>query len=1755
MTDSGDNSEVKHLIKKRGTLKTKLTLFEKFVDAFEILHLNRSTTPVEHCKILELENRINDIETLINSFEELQNDIDCLVDEQAAQLVEREEFSNRYFTTISRAKAFQAEYDSNNADPSGSSSVRSGSVIGRINTVSEGVKLPEIKLPKFDGTYETWMEFRDMFESLIHSNINISNIQKLHYLRASLTGSAPVVIQALDFSANSYDMAWNTLCERFNNKNLLIQNHLKAIFNMESIVMVTAARVRYIYENLYKHLNSLKQLGEPIESWDTLLIYIVSSKLDKSTAQEWEKYKSNCDAINLNYFKEFLKRRANLLETIETTEQNKRVNEKHSNIRENSNNTGNYSKGKTYNYSRGLTSANKPSDSNKTKFACYNCKRDHSLFYCPDFLKLGTFDRVNKIKELSLCLNCLKRNHLTKDCNWSGCKICGAKHNTILHDHGRDDREKAGTMSHLCKESGISENETSEITNASFTNCGIATTQQAVLSTAKVKAFGKDKSFIVVRALLDCGSQSSFITTNLCEKLKLEKTSTNLAVSGIGEKISYVKYRCDLKIQSVNSDLTFNMSCFVLDKITSDLPETPIDMQKIQIPLNIELADSDFYSPSPIDILLGADIFWQILSVGQINIGYPSPVLQNTHLGWVVAGGFQPSNNAKIRCNFSKNVDIQEQLSKFWEVEEIEIKKIFSAEEQACEDNFVTNVYTNNDGRYVVSLPLKKPSEALGNSRDLAFKRFLSLERKLMTNDRLRKLYIDFLKIYEQLGHMSQVKFEDDKNIGYFMPHHGVLKNSSDTTKLRVVFNASSPSTTGLSLNDIQMAGPTIQQDLLSIILRFRTRNIVLSSDIKMMYRQILINPEQRHLQKIFWRSDPNEDVKIFELNTVTYGTTAASFLAIRCLFEVANECERDFPLIANIIRNDMYVDDLLTTVDNRDEAEYISNNINRILLKHGFELRKWNSNDQYVIRNLESENRLVEFYSNKAQENSVLGLTWNSSLDILKYNINQPSLSKKLITKRVILSSIATTFDPLGLVSPCIIIAKVLLQKLWCENLGWDQPVPDHISNSWLEWYSNLEAINSLNIERKVVCENPVKISLHGFADACQTSYGACVYVISENNLGERFSNLLCAKSKVAPVKHLTMPRLELCAALTLAQLLEKVLKSLNIKIDQTFCWSDSTIVMGWLRASPHLLKPFVANRVAEIQKLTANFEWRHVPSGDNAADIVSRGLPPQQLCSSRMWFHGPDWLDKDIIHWPNKQTSVIDLPEIRTTLTSSVSKIESYSFERFSDFLKLKRTFAWDLRFLKNCKNKPENRILLPYLTLDELENSLYFIIRIAQRESFPEEYLTLTKGNDLPSNSRVLSLHPFIDKNGLIRVGGRLSNSDFSYSKKHPLLLCTKHYITKLIFESTHKRLFHAGPQYLLSSIRNTFWPISGRSYARKIVKECVTCARFSGAKIQPLMGDLPAVRVRPSGPFSVIGVDYAGPFWMKDRRGRGCRPIKCWVALFICFTTRAIHLEIVLSLSTDDFMQSFYRFISRRGKPAQVFSDNGTNFVRANREMLELSVFFKTHSLDIIEKASHLDIDWHFIPANSPHFGGIWEAGVKSLKYHVKRTIGEHKLFFYDFQTLLIRIEAVLNSRPLTPLTTDPDDLTCLSPSHFLIGRPMETIPELPISDIKENRLSQYQLLQKLYEHFWSRWSREYIHELQQRHKWKRSSGNVDIGQLVLIRDENLPPTRWRLGRVLKLIPGKDGINRVAFVKTADSELSRAVTRLCPLPIES
>ncbi|GFW54656.1 integrase catalytic domain-containing protein [Trichonephila clavipes] len=864
-------------------------------------------------------------------------------------------------------------------------------------------------------------------------------------------------------------------------------------------------------------------------------------------------------------------------------------------------------------------------------------------------------------------------------------------------------------------------------------------------------------------------------------------------------------------------------------------------------------------------------------------------------------------------------------------------------------------------------------------------------------------------------------------------------------------------------------------------------------------------------------------------------------------------------------------MDDLLSGADTPNNAISICKDIAHVLSSRGFHLRKWNPNSTEFLAQFSehsSHDARVEFSKDSNESSKVLGLFWNSSNDTFGF---QPSLElTPPLTKRRILSESSKIFDPLGLLSPCTVFMKIFYQKLWLTKTDWDSPIPQQLTEDWLRFQKAFNAINYLTVPRWVILTADNIVELHGFADASSLAYAAAIYCRQKHN-GKIKVQLLVSKTKVAPVKQVSIPRLELCGAHLLSKLFKSVLRTLKYYTFDVFAWTDSKIVLSWLSGHPRQWKTFVANRTSEIIEVLPTKHWRHVPSKENPADIASRGIDPKCLPDCKLWWQGPPWLRLETSSWPKAESSCDEASDEVKAEQKSVSIFNLFThtsndvihglFEHYSSLTKVIRIFAYCQRFIKNCKkiasqgsSISSSHINTTSLTFSETKTAEETIIRWVQGFYFQEEIRSIKKQISLPPKSPLRSLHPFIDEHGLVRVGGRLQNSQLPFNSKHPIILPSQHSISELLIKEQHIAHLHAGPTLLAHVLRQSHWIVGSRKLINKCIRKCLKCNKFKTSTTTPqLMGNLPKHRATLERPFFSCGIDYAGPVLIKCNKGRGTKSTKGYIALFVCLATKAVHIEAVGDLTTDSFIAALRRFSARRGAPRHIYSDNGTNFVGARRKLDEIRKLWL--SLPTNEAISYYlsksSIDWLFIPPSSPHFGGIWESGIRSVKFHLKRVLGETILTFEELTTLLTQIEGLLNSRPLSYVNdSDIECISTLTPSHFLTGDVLLSVPEeLPSTS---NHRDRWELLQNIKRGFWKKWSSEFISSLQPRKKCQDAQPNLKEDDIVLIKEEG-PPGTWPMARVLQVHPGNDGLVRVATVKTQDSVFKRPVHKLHKLPI--
>ena len=775
---------------------------------------------------------------------------------------------------------------------------------------------------------------------------------------------------------------------------------------------------------------------------------------------------------------------------------------------------------------------------------------------------------------------------------------------------------------------------------------------------------------------------------------------------------------------------------------------------------------------------------------------------------------------------------------------------------------------------------------------------------------------------------------------------HAVVKQASSTTKLRVVYDASAKSSSGISLNDVLEVGPTLNPTLQDVLLRFRTYKVAVTADISKMYREILLHLGDRQLHRFLWRPKQEGPVEAYCMNRVTFGVTSSPYLAIRTLHQVVADFGSSTPLASRHVKTSMYVDDLLAGGDTVEEALELFAEIRSLLKKGSFNIVKWRSSSPGVISEIPGElcekvtmQDLVD--RQEVSHPKALGLCWDSGKDVMATQVDLPSSYGS--TKRGIVSDVSRVFDVLGWLAPAILPMKALFQSLWELGIGWDDPVPAPYRTKHERWREELRLLSKVTLQRCYFAPEPtVTITLHGFCDASKVAYAAVVYLRATYQTRAPTCCLVVAKTKVAPLKLLTIPRLELCGAALLARLLESTRQALGLPVECVSAWCDSTIVLAWLDGSPspRRYRTYVGNRLASIHALVPAHCWKHVPTGDNPADCASRGVSPGELVECSLWWSGPQWLLKEPVEVP-PQPGKSDLGEVasleeRGQVVNVVAAPPALWLEdRYSSYHKLIRVTAWIHRFFNYFKSKLHTHTTTHNSNLHqstkELDLAEVFLLKSSQQRAFYVEVQSFKHSppTELSRRSNLLPLNPFLGEDGLLHVGGRLANSSGSFIQKHPIILFSHDTLVKLIFICEHLRLAHCGPTMLLSTVGQKFHIVGARRASRSTCSSCTVCRKASATGSQQLMGQLPSARVTAGHPFSTTGVDYAGPFQIKLGRVRRPVMVKAYLAIFVCLATKAAHIEVVSDATTEAFLAALRRFIARRGLPSHLHSDHGSN----------------------------------------------------------------------------------------------------------------------------------------------------------------------------------------------------------------------------------
>ncbi|XP_062121681.1 uncharacterized protein LOC133835668 [Drosophila sulfurigaster albostrigata] len=1181
------------------------------------------------------------------------------------------------------------------------------------------------KLPRFPGP-----------AGVKHPFLLLTPVEKLFHLNSKTADEANEIVAKFPLTNDGFASAWGALCERFENKRLLITSQLKILFNLSTVTQESGAAIKELQSTIQRCLTALEHSDISVcgPFADCILVFLCSSKLPKLTLSLWEQ--SLVDKAKIPAWQDmstFLNERYRTLEAIEDVKQ-------------------------TANSQIATAGPSRPQNSKR----------------------VNSFEARVTPKSKS-CDLCSKENHPVRS--------------------------------------------TPNPTATNVQNFFANNAQNVLLGTAVINVCHLGTTY-TARALIDSGSEATFISERLFQRIKLPFQSVRAQVSGLNHAVAAQSQKlCHFSIGSPTKPrLHIETSAFVIPQLAGKLPSFNMPRTFLKDLPAIELADPHFYKSAQIDVLIGADILPSVILSGSRPNICGSLLGLETVFGWILTGPVSQSMSTTVSA-FSTRVALQadEQLdsllSKFWEVEDIPAKLIKESD-FVCEENFVKTTSRSTCGRYRVTLPFRKPDGIeLGHSRSIALAQFLKNENRLSRNDSLKEQYNAVLQEYVDLGHMTPISPQAIVTTpNFYLPHHAVFKPDSTTTKVRVVFNASCPSSNGKSLNDILHSGPILQSDLTLQILRWRYYRYVFNADITKMYRQILMDSKHTPFQRILFRTSDGE-IRVFELNTVTFGVNCAPFLSLRVLQQLADDTRLEYPLASRVISNNMYVDDVLAGTHTKEEAIRTIAEVCAALDSAGFKLRKWTSNHKSVLKDIPKDHLLREDFLELEDSSTAktLGIRWQAHDD--EFFFMPPEVAHQdSYTKREVLSQIAKLFDPAGWLAPFVIRAKIFMQEIWLRTLEWDEHLPMDLSLQWKESDSKMGPI-----------QTRVKLQYHGFCDASERAYGAAIYVRVET-ANKVFTHLLTAKTKVAPVKSLSVPRLELCGAVLLAELSAALLLNLPAESFQTFFWTDSTIVLAWLNKPPCRWTTFVANRVAKIVQASDAKNWSHVRSEHNPADLASRGVLPQELVRNPLWWHGPEWLHLPSDQWPTSPSPIPEtLLEQRIKCNVAKSPPTPDFLIRFSEFGRALRTSAYVLRFIDRSR-----KLAIPSSTVvqaDELSRIQERLIVMVQLHTFPQEYHCLQSKQQVPSSSSIRNLNPFLDGKGILRACGRLRAShSLRYDESHPIILSYSSSFARLLVRFTHRISLHGGNQVVMRLIRSRFWIPKLKVLVKSTINSCKVCVIY-------------------------------------------------------------------------------------------------------------------------------------------------------------------------------------------------------------------------------------------------------------------------------------------------------------------------------------
>lgn len=1576
-------------------------------------------------------------------------------------------------------------------------------------------------LPSFNGDPREWPIFISAFEQSTHV-AGYTNEENLVRLQKCLHGKARDAVRNCLMLPDMVPDIIRTLKMYFGRPQCVIKSLIDDVrkITIKCGKLETLIEFAFAVKNVYATIRA-SRLDEYLIN-PTLLQELVE-KLPPDTVLQWAMYSKDILRPNLKDFSDWLYTLAEATCRV-TVPVFDSIYEK-----------------KPGNKEGRLNTHTASAETEKPQQQCAVCNEQHKLTNCLKFKDMPTADKWGIVKANSLCRICLgkhkRRCWFTKQCGVNGCTV---QHNSLLHN----EEQPCGTLnSHKGED-------------------------ESYFRIVPVTLYSDTKS-VTIYALMDDGSSLTLLDQKIADLLSVKGINDPLCIRWTGDVSRYEdnSIRVNLKISSTkpNSQIfPVNAVCTVKNlDLSSETMVVESIKQKFPYLVGIPLEGYENVIPS---MIIGTNNPNLISSLKTVEGDWQQPVASKTRLGWTLFGG---GSQVRGKLNFHRcGCDQLNGLVKQYFADEnvgIEPPAIapMSKDDQKAMD-ILEKTCKFIDGQYEVGLLWKCDPPELPYSLATALKRLHCIQQKANHDPKLAEVLQQQIMNLENKGYAQRLPnsvLEEKGDKIWYLPTF-IVKNPNKPNKIRLVWDAAAKSGS-FALNDFLLKGPDLLMPLMNILFKFRMGAFAVCGDIAEMFHRIKVRKEDAGAQRFLWW-DSNNSMVVYQLNVLTFGASCSPCISHFVRDRNAENFGRD-PRVIEAITKQHYVDDFIDSTSTVEEAIDLALNVREVHANGGFYMRNWSSNSLEVLsalgENTSSESKSFENNEDSAQFEKILGLYWNPKNDVFKMNLKfvrlrRPILSEDIVpTKREVLQVLMSVFDPLGFVVCFMSYLKSILQEIWRCGIDWDQPLNDDLFCKWKNWLKFLPIITAVSIPRcysmAIQKENYVA-ELHTFVDASEDAYAAVSYFRIEYN-GNVETRLVAAKAKVAPLRPLSVPRLELQAAAIGARL-TKTVSCHNIKFQRRVMWTDSKTVLNWLTGDPRKYRQFVMFRVAEILKFTTAADWRWVPSAMNVADFATKYRPPSDCYKD--WFDGPSWLRHPENEWPMTQNlndannSDMDVSELRPSFLNIHTRwpiMNTINFEYFSSWFQLYRGVGIWLVYIERLNQKLKQQKPLSTLNASHLIRAKTIIYKNIQMSCFADEYYCIRNGKPVPKGSSFDKLNLYIDDDGVVRVRNRAIYAPPACGSQRDLIvLPSNHRATALIVNSYHCAYHHMNHETVLNEIRQTYFIFKLRVIYKIARRNCQKCKNEAAKPMSPQMSPLPPARLGAfQRPFTFVGVDYFGPIAVTFGR----KSLKRWGVLFTCLTIRAVHIEIAHTLSTDSFLMTLRNFIARRGAPAEIYSDNGTNFRGADRFLREELKNIKFD--DINTELAYKGISWKFNPPAAPHMGGAWERLVRSIKVILYKISPSQKFTDESLRSALMEVEMIINSRPLTYVSLETEDQEAITPNHFILGSSNGAKPFCKPESIDHKMcLRQSEVFANM---FWRRFVKEMLPTLTRRGKWSQRIKPIEVGDIVLVVDENAERNSWLKGRVVEVTIAKDGQVRRAKIKTKNGIMERPAVKLAILDV--